>query len=369
MAKVLVIDDQPDVREALRLLLKGAGYTAETAESPRQALAAAAYNDHDLILMDMNYTCDTTSGDEGLQLIERLHAQRSAAPIIAMTGWSTLELAVEAMQRGARDFIAKPWDNKHLLAMVDKHIKNDVRLEQSRDLIEAELERARRVQRKLMPDPRFRAGNLECECVCLPAGEISGDLYDFITLDDGKSAFLLGDVSGKGIGAALLMANLQATVRQQKDKASAPGKWMEGINQSFYQSTQPEHFATMFLGVYDARDSTIRYVNAGHPPAVLRSQDGSVALLESTALMVGAFRVTKFEEKTVRMEPGSRLVVFSDGLSESKLDSEEDGEWVVDAVKRLAPLHADGFAGALAAEADSQGRQADDITIMDVRVL
>ena len=100
---VLVVDDQPDVREALRLLLKGAGYAIETVDTPDGALAAAADRDHDLIILDMNFTRDTTSGEEGLRLVDHLHAQRRDVPIIAMTGWSTIELAVEAMHRGACD--------------------------------------------------------------------------------------------------------------------------------------------------------------------------------------------------------------------------------------------------------------------------
>src|SRR5271169_5503614 len=95
LQKVLVVDDQPDVREALRLLMKGAGYAIETVESPAAALAAAAFSDHDLIILDMNSTQDTTSGEEGLRLVDQLHAQRRDVPIIAMTGWSTIELAVE----------------------------------------------------------------------------------------------------------------------------------------------------------------------------------------------------------------------------------------------------------------------------------
>ncbi len=121
--KVLVVDDQEDVREALRLLLKGSGYRTEEESSPNAALAKAAYGDHDLIIVDMNYTWDTTSGDEGLRLLDRLRAQRPEVPVIAMTGWSTIELAVEAMHHGACDFIPKPWDNRHFLSVVKKHIE------------------------------------------------------------------------------------------------------------------------------------------------------------------------------------------------------------------------------------------------------
>src|SRR5579875_1760746 len=254
--KVLVVDDQADVREALRLLLKGAGYSTETAESPNDALAAAAFCDHDLIVIDMNYTWDTTSGEEGLRLLDRLKAQRRDVPIIAMTGWSTIELAVEAMHHGACDFVPKPWDNRHFLSIVQKHLNAEpVRARP----LDAELAIARKVQRKLLPQPHFSAYGLDCECACLPAGEIGGDLYDFFEIDAGSMAFLLGDVCGKGIGAALLVANLQATIRGQQELTNSPSKLMGRVNELFFQSTRPEHYATLFYGVYESATGEIRY--------------------------------------------------------------------------------------------------------------
>ncbi|MGH9664514.1 MAG: response regulator, partial [Bryobacteraceae bacterium] len=195
-----MVDDQPGVREALRLLLKSANYLVDLAASPREALAAASYDEHDVLLIDMNYARDTTSGQEGLALLDRLHAQRREVPIIVMTAWSTIELAVDAMHRGARDFITKPWDNARLLAILDKHLNSGAASGDWRAPIDAELAVARRVQRKLLPSPHFRAGSLECQCVCLPLGEVGGDLCDVFETSPGRVAFLLGDVSGKGIG-------------------------------------------------------------------------------------------------------------------------------------------------------------------------
>jgi sigma-B regulation protein RsbU (phosphoserine phosphatase) len=365
LQKVLVVDDQADVREALRLLLKGAGYAIETAESPSDALAAAAYRDHDLIVVDMNYTWDTTSGEEGLRLLDHLHAQRRDVPIIAMTGWSTIELAVEAMHRGACDFVPKPWDNRHFLSIVRKHLS--AQPEQSRPL-DAELAIARKVQRKLLPQPHFSAYGLNCECASLPAGEISGDLYDFFEIDSGSMAFLLGDVCGKGIGAALLMANLQATIRGQKELARYPSKLMERVNYLFFESTRPEHFATLFYGVYESSTRSIRYVNCGHPSAVLMRANGEFELLEASATVLGAFKDRGFEERSVSMSCGERLVLFSDGFSEAKMD-ESNENWAVETILATARTDADGLAGVLASSAASGVQQADDITVMDIRVL
>ena len=117
-ARVLIADDQADVREALRLLLKAEGYKTETVSSPNAALDAIQSGEFDVVLMDLNYQRDTTSGQEGIDLLSRVQAMDSRLPVVMMTAWGSLELAVEAMRRGARDFIQKPWDNARLLSII-----------------------------------------------------------------------------------------------------------------------------------------------------------------------------------------------------------------------------------------------------------
>jgi len=116
--RVLIADDQADVREALRLLLKGEGYYSETASSPAAVVQAVQSTEFDLVLMDLNYQRDTTSGQEGMDLLSRIQSLDSKLPVVVMTAWGSVELAVEAMRRGARDFMQKPWDNQRLLSIV-----------------------------------------------------------------------------------------------------------------------------------------------------------------------------------------------------------------------------------------------------------
>ncbi len=118
---VLIADDQPDVVESLRLLLKGDGYDIVTASSPAEVIAAVEKRDLDVVLMDLNYTRDTTSGQEGVELLDRLRELDRNLPVVVMTAWGSVELAVEAMRRGARDFVEKPWDNERLLATLRNH--------------------------------------------------------------------------------------------------------------------------------------------------------------------------------------------------------------------------------------------------------
>src|SRR6185503_17293710 len=141
-ARILVADDQQDVREALRLLLKGEGYALDVASSPATVLEQSRTRDYDAALIDLNYTRDTTSGREGLDLLGRLLALDSTLPVIVMTAWGSVEGAVEAMRRGARDYIQKPWDNTRLVATLRTQIELGTALRRTRRL-EDEASRAR----------------------------------------------------------------------------------------------------------------------------------------------------------------------------------------------------------------------------------
>ncbi len=131
---ILVADDQPDVREALRLLLKGEGYAIETAGSPAAVLAAVQRADFDAVLLDLNYARDTTTGREGLELVSELQALDATLPAVVMTAWGSVDKAVEAMRRGARDFIEKPWDNARLLATLRTQVELGRALRRTRRL-------------------------------------------------------------------------------------------------------------------------------------------------------------------------------------------------------------------------------------------
>ncbi len=142
--RVLIADDQPDVLEALRLLLKREGYKIESAESPQQAIGNVENRDYDLAIIDLNYSRDTTSGQEGLELLAKMQAVDAMLPVIVMTAWGSVDLAVEAMRRGARDFIQKPWENERLASIVrtqlelSQAIRRGQRLEAENQLLRGE---------------------------------------------------------------------------------------------------------------------------------------------------------------------------------------------------------------------------------------
>jgi DNA-binding NtrC family response regulator len=143
-SRVLIADDQPDVREALRLLLKGEGYEIQAVATPADLISALETRDFDLVLMDLNYARDTTSGQEGLDLLARIQNMDGALPVVVMTAWGSVELAVEVMRRGAKDFIQKPWENARLLTILRTQIelrqslRRELRLEAENRLLRSE---------------------------------------------------------------------------------------------------------------------------------------------------------------------------------------------------------------------------------------
>src|SRR5215470_236624 len=149
--RILIADDQAHIREALELLLKNEGFLSETVSSPAAVVEAVRGRSYDVLLLDMNYTRDTTSGNEGLELLSRIREVDSALPVVLMTAWASIELAVEAMQGGGRDFVQKPWDNEKLLSSLRRHIEDGRRVRQGLREKKREIEEAHEIQRRWLP--------------------------------------------------------------------------------------------------------------------------------------------------------------------------------------------------------------------------
>jgi sigma-B regulation protein RsbU (phosphoserine phosphatase) len=360
--RVLISDDQADVLEALRLLLKGQGWKAIAVDSPEALLHAVRTEVFDLILVDLNYTRDTTSGKEGMDLLASLEEEGNTAPVMVMTAWSSFELAVEAMRRGACDFIQKPWDNERLLAAIRKQAESERRRK-------SELEIAANVQQKLFPRKLRLLKTLDYSGQCVAAREVGGDYYDFLDTADQTMGFVLADVSGKGVPAALLMANLQACFRNQPPGALLrPAEALQTVNRHFFDSTALDRFATLFFGLYDDRTRKLRYVNCGHVAPLLLRDSGRIEQLEPTATMLGAFREWNCTEAMVELRPRDVLVLYSDGVTEAGIDHKE--EFGEDRLIRAVSEHQRQPAGILVqkivdAVSDFSGSsRSDDVTVV-----
>ena len=328
--KILIADDQEDVRVALDLLLKGEGFEVTTVDSPAAALTALGERRYDAALVDLNYTRDTTSGAEGLDLLHHVRASHPGVPLLVMTAWGTLELAVTAMKRGARDFVLKPWDNATLVRALRTQIGSLPRAAH-------DLELARRVQGELLPRRVPVLRTLELGARCVQAGAVGGDAYDFVEVGPGLTGIALADASGKGVSAALLMANLIGSLRAGSASAGQDlAGMLHAVNRQFLASTAPEHYATLFFAVYDDGARLLQYANCGHNPPLLRRAGGALERLLPTAPIVGLLSDWRCEVACLPLLEGDTLLIYSDGISDAaSSDDEAFGE-----ARLAAALHA-----------------------------
>jgi sigma-B regulation protein RsbU (phosphoserine phosphatase) len=238
--------------------------------------------------------------------------------------------------------------------------------------LDYDLAAAREVQERLLRKAAPALRTLEVGGCYAPARSVGGDFYDFVEFGDGRVALTLGDVAGKGVSAALMMASLHSMLRSECQREEADlGAALERVNRVFFESTAPHHYATLFLGEYDDRTRTLRYVNCGHVPPLVVRADGSFRRLEATATVIGLFGHWECEVAKVHLEPVDLLLVSSDGVVEAVGDEDEEfGEGrLVEALRRLRHLPVGTMVRSLVgAVREFGGRQPwDDLTVVAAR--
>lgn len=325
--RILVADDQPDVLEALRLLLNQHGFALDLVTSPRAVLASLGAHAYDLLLVDLNYSRDTTSGAEGLALLSEIRKTHGTLPVVVMTAWGNIELAVDAMRRGATSFVQKPWDNKSLVEILHRDVADARTARHQEDLRHREQLDALEIQRALLPatlpsTPRFQmAGSWR------PALGVGGDCYDAFAFASDIVGFTVADVAGKGLPAALLMSSLQAAVRAFARDVAPAHAVCASVNRLLCGHMVPGRFATFCYVRLDGRANTIAYANAGHNPPLLVRADGAVARLSAGGTVLGVFPDASYVGDELPLEPGDRLVLYTDGITEARrADDDEFGE-------------------------------------------
>jgi sigma-B regulation protein RsbU (phosphoserine phosphatase) len=332
--RVLIADDQPDVLEALRLLLKGHGYVTEAVTSPAALFDAMTQKEFDLILMDLNYARDTTSGREGLDLLARLKAAENAPPIVVMTGWATVGLAVEAMQQGIGDFVEKPWVNSRLLDILQKQVQigRDRREARQQAIAstraqERESAEARSIQQGFLPKEIPQLAGYEIVGAWQPARVVGGDYYDVLPFGRETLGVCIGDVAGKGLPAALLMSNLQAAFRGFASPAVSPEALCDKLNSLICRNIASDRFITFFYAQLDGVARQLRYTNAGHNAPIVAHKDGSHDRLREGGGVLGVFPVQAFDMGVYDLASGDRVLLFTDGVTEAcNPEGEEFGD-------------------------------------------
>jgi serine phosphatase RsbU (regulator of sigma subunit) len=228
---------------------------------------------------------------------------------------------------------------------------------------------ARQVQSRLLPQQAPSLRTLDCAGKCIQTRAVGGDYYDFLDLGSGRMGLVLADISGKGMSAALLMANLQANLRGQYALALEDiPRLLRSVNRLFFQNTENNNYATTFFAVYDEETSNLRYVNCGHNAPLLLRSNGEVERLEATATVLGLFEEWECTVAETRLLPGDVLIIYTDGISEAGPNEDEEfgEERLAEAARTDSPRSADEILDAIVTTVQqfSRGEQADDMTLI-----
>ncbi len=307
--------------------------------------------------VDAIITDQRMPGMSGVELLRRSLDFCPESRRIILTGYSETDYLMDAINEGqVHRYIIKPWEPFALRQTVLEDLEH-FRLKKAHQLVEEQLRIAREVQAHLFPQDLPPVSGLSYSGSCRSAGQIGGDFFDFLKLSEREFCIAVGDVSGKGISAALLMANLQGLLRShisyRRDSLDLMLREINGLLCSF---TGGSRFATFFCAVYDAQEERVSYVNAGHnPPVLLRRRDSGpprLCQLPATGVPLGLFRQSSYAEESIDFQPGDSLIVYTDGVveAENSLGDQFGEQRLEAALVGAADLAADRIQAALLQE-------------------
>jgi sigma-B regulation protein RsbU (phosphoserine phosphatase) len=323
-SRLLIADDQPEILEALRLLLSGENFAVTMVSSPSAVVDHLGAAKWDAVLIDLNYSRGATSGDEGVALIARIRPEHQDLPIIVMTGWGDIDLAVRAMRAGAQSFVQKPWDNRALVQILEREIADGRGARERSAHHGREQQDARLIQRALMPATLPTTERFEIVGAWQPAGTLGGDCYDVFTFTPDVIGISIADVAGKGLPAALVMSSLQAAVRAFAHDSSPPQALCASVNRLLCGQMIAGRFVTMVYLRLDAARARIEYANAGHNPPLLVRAGGNVEALQASGTVLGVFPDATYAGAETALQGGDRLLLYTDGITEARDRHDEE---------------------------------------------
>lgn len=369
--KVLVIDDDQEIHRLLRARLEARGYHVTAASSGEEGVTKLREAYPDLVFLDV-----AMSGMTGIDVLDVIRSQRLDVAVILTTAYSSEQVAIAALRHGADDYLRKPFDRGEFQAALDrtlsrltmsrqiKHLRKE--LEKKQVQLAEELARAAAVQSELLPIENPPLPGFEIGARCLPAREVGGDFYDWQQLPGGVLSLTVGDVMGKGMSAALLMATVRAVIRamvSQHGPADAVQHTATSLDGDLARSGS---FVTLFHAQLNTVTAELRYVDAGHGQALLRRASGILEPLQPFGLPLGVLSTEHYTAGTVTLDPGDVLVIYSDGLSEARPELFRDQRTLA------AQITGDETAGVTAQRlvdlaTATGGQLPDDLTVVVVR--
>lgn len=379
---LIVEDSEADALLAVLELRRG-GYgsvTHERVETREAMTAMLTEREWDVIISD--YVMPTFSGMDALRLVRGLGLD---TPFIIVSGKIGEDMAVEAMKAGANDYIMKGSLVRLNLAIERELREAEMRrerldaekaLKDSRLALEEAYERQHYIsevlQRALAPIQPTLNNGYRAAAAYRPAhetDEIGGDFYDVFHTEDGKVGVLIGDISGKGIEVAALASSDRSTIKAFTYDSSSPGLALTRANAALYSDHGDDSFATALLAVLDPPTGRILYANAGHPSPEISRTAHEVECLSGTNLPIGVLEKVKYEEGESYLSPGDKMVLYTDGISESRHKAGLFGAArIKDTMRRHCGKSPDCLVGEILAAADrwSHGRRRDDATIVAI---
>ncbi len=341
-SNILVVDDEPDLQQLIvqkfRSKIKAKEYEFQFAMNGAEALEKIL-NDETICLILTDINMPVMDGLTLLTKINELNNRMLRSVIVSAYG--DMENIRTAMNRGAYDFITKPINLNDLEITIEKSLKEIEHYKQaqmSRDKLIAlkqELDIATVIQSSILPKtfPPF-PGRKEFDIYAkmLAAKEVGGDLYDFFLIDKYRLAMVIGDVSGKGIAAALLMAVCKTLLKATAFKGMPADNILAEVNNILVDDSPSNMFVTVFYGVLDTRSGAFEYCNGGHNPPYIISKDGVVHQLENVGgLLLGAMKDVEYQSNVIMLQPGESLFFYTDGITEAFNKAEDEYD-----VKRLS---------------------------------
>lgn len=380
--KLLVVDDEPDlellIRQKFRRQIRADELRFVFARNGVEALQKLRdETDIDLVLTDINMP-----EMDGLTLLVKLNELNRLLKAVIVSAYGDMENIRTAMNRGAADFVTKPIDFQDLEITINKTLKQLQQLKQAVQehdqlvTIRNELDIASHIQQSILPQtfPPFpERTDFDIFAEMIPAREVGGDFYDFFLIDTDRLGFVIGDVSGKGVPAAIFMAVSRTLLRAVALTGTPPAQCLDRVNSLLCLDNRAEMFVTLFYGVFNARTGEIEYGNGGHNPPYLLRRSGAVEALESTGGMVlGAIDRIRYRAKTVNLEPGDGVFLYTDGVTEAmdsdgNLFSEHRLQEFLGQINRAAPDEIVRAVLKQVKEYSGPAAQNDDITVLVIR--
>lgn len=334
LSKILVVDDEPDLKmlilQKFRKQIQSEVYEFVFAENGEEALnQLEESNDITLILSDINMP-----RMDGLTLLQRLQERGNPAlKTVIVSAYGDMENIRTAMNRGAFDFITKPIDFNDLHLTIEKGMKEIVAIQAALDdrknllAVQRDLNTAARIQQAILPQtfPPFpHRSEFSIYAEMHPAKDVGGDFYDFFFIDDIHLGFVIGDVSGKGIPAAIYMAVARTMIKGIASQILDPAECLSKVNSLLIPESDASMFVTMFYGVLETNTGIIRYCNGGHNlPFVVRKNSSIAQIEDAPGILMGKFDHVSFETKKIQFSSGDRIVLYTDGVTEAENATQE----------------------------------------------